>query len=173
LARLLDSGRELNLDIAGPGEIIGEGGVFGESCRHGLAQTLAPTLVARVPSAWLASAAEGDAGIALELTQIILERRLRMESRTVQNLSWGCGQRVGALLLELAERFGSLTPSGRNLGVRLTHEDVARFIGAARETVTPLLVSLRSEGVISYDRRNLIIRDPGRLREKGTRPTPA
>jgi CRP-like cAMP-binding protein len=48
--------------------------------------------------------------------------------------------------------------------VRLTHEEIARFIGAARETVTPLLVRLRAEGVIAYDRRSLVIRDPRRLR---------
>jgi CRP/FNR family transcriptional regulator len=163
IARLLDSGRELNLEIAGAGELVGEAAVFGETWRVGLAQVLSPAQIARVPSAWVLSTLESDPAVARELAQVLFERAHRMERRTLQNLSWGCRERLGALLLELADRFGSGSGEEKRLGLRLTHEDLARFIGAARETVTPLLVSLRSEGAISYDRRSLVIRDPRRL----------
>jgi CRP-like cAMP-binding protein len=167
LARLLDSGREMNLDIAGPGEVLGEAAALGESWRSGLAQALCPTHVAGVSAAWIAAAAESNAGLALELAHIVLERGRRIEKRAAQNLSWGCRRRLGALLLELADRFGAAGTSGRSLGVRLTHEDMARFIGAARETVTPLLVGLRTEGAIAYDRQSLVIRDISGLGRDG------
>jgi CRP/FNR family transcriptional regulator len=170
IARLLDSGRELNIEIAGPGELVGEAAVFGESWRLGLAQVLCPSQIARIPSSWVLSTLENDPAVARELGQVLFERSVRMERRTLQNLSWGCRARLGALLLELAERFGSGSAEERRLLLRLTHEDLARFIGAARETVTPLLVSLRSEGAISYDRRSLVIRDPRRLRSEAAEP---
>jgi CRP/FNR family cyclic AMP-dependent transcriptional regulator len=168
LARLLDSGRELNLDLAGPGEIVGEAAALGESWRSGLAQALCPTQVAGVSTAWISAATENNAVLALELAHIVLERGRRIEKRAVQNLSWGCRKRLGALLLELADRFGAAGSGGRSLGVRLTHEDMARFIGAARETVTPLLVGLRTEGAIAYDRQSLVIRDISGLRRDGS-----
>jgi CRP/FNR family transcriptional regulator len=164
LARIFDSDRELNLDIAGPGEIVGESALLGEAWRVGLAQALCPSLIARVPSAWVVSSLENDPSIGRELAHVVFERAARMERRTLQNLAWGCPERLGALLMELSQRFGSPTSTGQSLGVRLTHEEIARFIGAARETVTPLLVRLRAEGVIAYDRRTLTIRDPRRLR---------
>lgn len=166
LARFLDSGRELNLEIVGPGEILGEAALFGEAWRLGLAQVLCPTQVARIPSTWAMAALENDAAVARDLAQILFDRAGRAERRSLQNLSWGCRERLGALLLDLSERFGSGTIAGQSLGLRLTHEDLARFIGAARETVTPLLVSLRTEGAISYDRQSLVIRDPRRLRNR-------
>jgi CRP/FNR family cyclic AMP-dependent transcriptional regulator len=164
LARFLDSGRELNLEIAGPGEIVGEAAIFGEAWRLGLAQVLCPSQVARIPATWVLASLDHDTAVARDLAQVLFDRAGRMERRSLQNLSWGCRERLGALLLELSERFGSGTGGGQTLGLRLTHEDLARFIGAARETVTPLLVSLRMEGAISYDRRSLVIRDPRLLR---------
>jgi CRP-like cAMP-binding protein len=164
LGRILDGGRELNLDIAGPGEIVGEGAALGESWRTGVAQALGPTQVAQIPGPWVSAAAETNPTLGLELAHIVLERSRRIERRAVQNLSLGCRERLSALLLELADRFGSAGVAGRSLGVRLTHEDIARFISAARETVTPLLVCLRTEGAIAYDRQSLVIRDVSGLR---------
>jgi CRP/FNR family transcriptional regulator len=96
---------------------------------------------------------------------VVSERSRRIEARALENALGDCRRRLSSVLLELADRFGADEAGDRRLGVRLTHEDLARLIGAARETVTPLLGELRTAGILHYDRRRLLIHDPRRLRD--------
>jgi CRP/FNR family transcriptional regulator len=163
LGRLLDSGGELTLDLAGPGEIVGEEALFGVTQRVRLAQALSGVTAIPLPVAMLFRSLERDAGLALALTRIVWERGRRLEGRAVEGTFTDCRRRLCRALLDVGDRFGVDEPEGRRIAVRLTHEDLARLIGAARETVTPLLVRLRREGAIDYDRTRILIRDPGRL----------
>jgi CRP/FNR family transcriptional regulator, cyclic AMP receptor protein len=163
LGRLLDSGGELTLDLAGPGEIVGEEAMFGVAHRVGLAQALSNVTAVPLPVPMLARSLERDAALALAFTRIVWERGRRLESRAVEGTFTDCRRRLCRVLLDIADRFGIDEPEGRRIGVRLTHEDLARLIGAARETVTPLLVQLRREGTIDYDRTRIVIRNGGRL----------
>jgi CRP/FNR family transcriptional regulator len=164
LARLLDSGRELTLDVAGPGDIVGEEAVMGEARRTSLAQALQPARVSPLPAATLESLLDRSGPLALALARVVSERSRRIEARALENALGDCRRRLSSVLLDLADRFGADEGAARRLGVRLTHEDLARLIGAARETVTPLLGKLRKVGILAYDRRRLLVRDPHRLR---------
>lgn len=159
LARLLDSGGELNLDVAGPGEVVGEDAVLVGGPRRVLAQALEPLRASPLPASVVEAAARRDPEVALALARITSERARRLEARATLNAFGGCPRRLAGVLLEMADRFGEDEEDGRRIVVRLTHEDLARFVGAARETVTPLLVALRRRGVIDYDRRRIVIRD--------------
>lgn len=163
IARLLDSGGELTLDIAGPGDLIGEIAAFGEKRRAGLAQAIEPLRVLSLPAAALESAARRHPELALELAHVLAERAARLEARAALNALGDCRARLAGVLIELAERFGQREVSGCRIGLRLTHQELARLIGAARETVTPLLVELRRQGTIDYDRRRILIRDRAAL----------
>jgi len=159
LARLLDSGGELTLEVAGPGEVVGEEAVFGESPRVRLAQALSPVSAAPLPVPALQTALPRSPELTLALSRVVWERSRRLETRAMESAFADCRRRLCRTLLDLADRFGIDEPEGRRIAVRLTHEELARLIGAARETVTPLLVALRSEGAIAYDRTRILIRD--------------
>lgn len=159
IGRLLDSGGELTLDVAGAGEVVGEEAVFGETHRVRLVQALSRVVAAPLPAPALATALARNASLAQALGRIVWERSRRLEARVVEGAFADCRRRLCRTLLDMADRFGVDEPEGRRIAVRLTHEDLARLIGAARETVTPLLVSLRREGAIDYDRTRILIRD--------------
>lgn len=61
--------------------------------------------------------------------------------------------RLAAFLLEESSLCGSLT-------LHLTHEDIARHLGSAREVITRLLKYLQSEGLVTGSRGGVTIRDP-------------
>jgi CRP-like cAMP-binding protein len=163
LGRLLDSGGELTLDVAGSGEIVGEEAVFGESPRVRLAQALAPVTAAPLPVPALQTALARSPELALGLSRVVWERGRRLEARAVESSFADCRRRLCRTLLDMADRFGVDEAGGRSIAVRLTHEELARLIGAARETVTPILVALRREGAIAYDRTRILIRDRWQL----------
>ena len=69
-------------------------------------------------------------------------------------------------LRQLAERWGSVTPDGIRLDLRLTHQELANMVGAVRETVTISLGRLAESGEIEVRNRTLLIRIP----EQGPSP---
>lgn len=173
LSRLMPSGGELTVDVVGPGELIGERAALGWPRRLGLAQALEPAKASPLAASILESAAHRTPELALALARLASERQRRLEARAVVNAYGDCRQKLIGVLLEMAERFGTDEAEGRRIGVRLTHEELARLIGAARETVTPLLVALRRQGAIDYDRRSILLRDRLSLAESSQLPLSA
>lgn len=55
-------------------------------------------------------------------------------------------QRLLVLLWYLADRYGRVTPDGVLLPLRLTHETLARLVGAQRPSVTTALSQLEEDG---------------------------
>jgi CRP-like cAMP-binding protein len=170
VARLLDSGGELTVHIAGPGELVGERAVLGEMRRPGLAQALDRVKVSPLPVPILEAAALRHPELGLALARMAAERSSRFEARATLNAFADCHRRVCSVLLELAGRFGRREGRGWSIGVRLTHEELARLIGATRETVTPLLVNMRRDGLIDYDRRRIQVLDRDALERALGRP---
>lgn len=62
------------------------------------------------------------------------------------------------MLHYMAGRFSSeATVNFDTLGLRLTHQDIGKMIGATRETTAIELKRLKDEGLINYDRSNFIV----------------
>lgn len=58
----------------------------------------------------------------------------------------------------LAQRYGQLHNGRAQLPVKLTHQDLAEFVGSTRVTVTRLLGQLERKGVIQWgDRRRMVV----------------
>lgn len=66
--------------------------------------------------------------------------------------------RLVATLQYLATRFGGgKTLDLHQIGLPLTHQDIAEMIGSTRETTSLELEKLRTEGVIDYTRSRFVI----------------
>jgi len=164
IGRLLDAGSERTLDLAGPGDLVGEGAVLGEGQRQGFAQAVGPARVSPLPAPVLEAALRRNPDLAAAVARLVAERARRLEARLVESAFADCRRRLASVLLDVAGRFGADEEPGRRVTVRLTHEELARLIGAVRETVTPLLGELRRERLIDYDRRSLRLLDLAGLR---------
>jgi CRP/FNR family transcriptional regulator len=66
-------------------------------------------------------------------------------------------KRLAIFLLDEAAQTGSDT-------VRLTHEQIARYMGSAREVVSRMLKYFASEGMVEVTRKGVILLDKPRLR---------
>ena len=60
--------------------------------------------------------------------------------------------------------FGDEMAKTGEMTIRLTHEEVVRFIGSAREVVTKVLKYFVEEGVVVLSRGKIEIIDKARLR---------
>jgi CRP/FNR family transcriptional regulator, nitrogen oxide reductase regulator len=75
-------------------------------------------------------------------------------------------QRLAALFLDLAERFGDEDGEGTHyVPLALSRSHIASYIGARVETVIRCCSAWQKRGVLSTDRNGFVIADPGALRD--------
>jgi CRP/FNR family transcriptional regulator, cyclic AMP receptor protein len=140
-------GRELVVDLLGPGDLAGEPPGTIAGC----------TLVTLRP-ARLRAAAVGD------LTTALAERA-RRASILACDVAWlDVGTRIERRLQDLAARFGHPVPGGTAIPITLRQEDLAALAGTSRETANRAVRRLIERGRVQVERRGrYVVRSPLRL----------
>lgn len=158
-----DDSRELILGYFGPGEFVGEMGLFGPlpqqrevtfrtrsacelaeiSCEH-LLQLMSGTLVADAPRLLF--------GIGSQLA-----RRLRDTSRKASRLAFlDVTDRITRTLHDLAEEPDAMThPQGTQL--RISRQELARLVGCSREMAGRVLKKLQADGALHARGKTLVL----------------
>ena len=153
-------GRQVVLDVLGPGELVGELGVLDGAPRSATAVALVDTEVLALGRQAFRSAMAADpalAGGVLEMTVA----RLRAAAR--RQLELGATDALGRVcerLVEVARRYGRRDEHG-GIVVRspLTQQDLAEWAGLSREAVVKALRALRSLGWVDVRGRDLVLLD--------------
>jgi len=72
-------------------------------------------------------------------------------------------ERLARFLLSLSERLARRGLSAMHFRLSMSRDDIGHYLGLALGTVSRLLTALDREGVVSIERRDVRIRDLGRL----------
>ena len=156
-------GKQSILAFVEPGELFGELALIDPGQREERAEATIGSTVLLIPGELLRQMMEESAKLTLGVTKLIGLRRKRVERRLRSLLFRNNRDRLTHLLNELASQYGSATTEGIELGIRLSHQDLASIIGATRETVTTLLGEMQNEGLLKIRRRKLVLLDMQRL----------
>ena len=95
--------------------------------------------------------------------ELIARRRKISERRIRQTMFLSNRERLSHLLLDLAEQFGSGVPEQLDLTLKLSHQDLANYIGSTRETVTVVLGKMQEEGLLAIRRRRITLKNGRQL----------
>ncbi|MFZ5642457.1 MAG: Crp/Fnr family transcriptional regulator [Bacillota bacterium] len=160
-----ENGREKTLAILTAGDIIGEMAAFGQHIRSASVKAIEHTEAILIPQYRFMELLKTIPAFGLKITEVVAER-LRQANRQLAQVA-GCSSRDKVLcqMLYLVERFGVEHIKGVIIQPRLTHSDIASLAGVVRETVTKLFNELEDEGIITFERRRLIIRNLGSLQK--------
>lgn len=156
-------GKQAILAFVDPGEVFGELSLIHSGEREERAEAALDSTVILLPGAELRQLLEESSSLSLGVTKLIGMRRKRVERRLRNLLFRSNRDRLGHLLLELTEQYGSSTKEGVHLDIRLSHQELASIIGVTRETVTVLLGEMQHEGFLQISRQRVVIRDLQRL----------
>jgi CRP-like cAMP-binding protein len=164
-------GKETILAFIEEGEVFGELALLDGQPRSEYAEAVEESRVLMVPCEDVLWLMEQRPGLALAVTKLVGLRRRRIENRLRNVLFVPGRERLVRLLLELAEEHGRRAGDRCEIGLPLSHQELAGLIGLTRETVTVLLGRLQQEGLIEVSRRRLILLDGERLAaEAGSAP---
>ena len=149
-------GKEVTLNILGPGEVVGEMAALDEAPRSTDVISLTEAKVALMSAKAFVEFLNADSACGIKLAQLI-SRRLRQINRRLQLREAGSTARVADILLFLAEFRGRVSRAGVEIP-NLPHRELGSLSGLARETVTRILGKLEQKGKIVRDRdRDIII----------------
>lgn len=140
-------GKEITLNILGPGELFGEMAALDEATRSTDVITLTSTLISSVPAADFVELVHTEPLVGVRLAQL-MAKRLRQINRRLQVRETNSVARVADTLVFLAEGQGiSSDQSGMQIP-SLPHRELSSLSGLARETVTRVLTKLEKKGLI-------------------------
>jgi CRP-like cAMP-binding protein len=161
------------VEILGPGDWFGVPALAGGEGTYGSrAIAVAPVQLCQVPAARLMGQLARMPEIAAELIQQ-LARKLRVAHEDAANLVFeDTNQRLIKTLLQFS-RSAAATPEegGPGIILRITHQQLAQAVGAARETISLALTQLRQQNLLRTGRNRLWF-DPGALEEFSKRAKP-
>lgn len=91
----------------------------------------------------------------------VLCSRLRQVWAQVQQLSYSSADdRIRAGILQLSRKHGVQDARGIIIDLKITHQELAEFVGTSRETVTRTLARLQKKGVLQLENRRIILLKP-------------
>jgi len=149
LSYLLSDGREVSVALIGAGEVIGEEALVGANQRSLTATVVEDCTAFRARGYRLAKLFETNATLAMNLARQISLRRDEI-GLALEDVAQGrVRDRILRALRRLATQRGERSNAGQCLAVRLTHHEIATFVGSTRETVTSAIAELIQAGAIS------------------------
>jgi CRP/FNR family transcriptional regulator len=165
IAKTLESGKELIVDILGPGEGVGEVALLDDLPvpASAIAHTDSELYVLRAQDYFMLLERQPELSRAIIRD---LASRLRMLNRRLKDVSGGNVEyRIAHLLLTLGDRTGTPTARGLAIHMNLSRQEIADMVGTTIETTIRIMSRLSKEHVVETTKEGFIILDPERLRQ--------
>ncbi|GMA50693.1 Crp/Fnr family transcriptional regulator [Alicyclobacillus contaminans] len=157
---LTDQGKEVTVSALNEGDML----FWDEALKQVTIRTNEPTRIGWIKQSVLDALLREDP----DLASTFVRWQTRMNALVMMKLRdlllFGKHGALSATLVRLANTYGETVPDGIRIPVRLTNEELAKFIGATRETVNRMLRSYVAKGVLSVKGPHIVIHNMAYLK---------
>ncbi len=157
ISKFLPNGKEAILAMVGQYDVFGELLLTPEERRPTQAEALTDTILIVLPRAELQHLLQHRPAIALKFIQLMAARLFEAQNWTAEVSTFSAPERVASLLYRLALEFGVEHPDGTEISIKLNQEDMARMVGATRETISHCLSKLKEMGALVTSKNPLVV----------------
>ncbi len=169
---LSETGREISLEVLGPGDYFGELALLDGLPRSAGALAMERTVTYALHRDDFWRLLDAHPKLALPMLTL-LSKRLRSMIDYTELLAFTDVQgRVAARLLDLAEHFGEKSGAARSssdarvdLLLPMTQGELATWVASSRESVNKVLGVFRDQGLIRFDGQRIAVVDARGLRK--------
>ena len=164
LARTGPSGRDIVLELAGPGSLFGELAVLCALPRAADAVSLSTCRVLAIEGRAVIAALRANPDALLAVVHMLGERLARTTSQMEDNVFLPADSRLARALLRLAALDPKPSRGGLAIDLGLSQSDLGELTGLARESINKLLGAWRDQGMITLTGRIVVLADLPSLR---------
>jgi CRP-like cAMP-binding protein len=158
-SKVTRDGKELTLAYRGAGQIFGELAVIDGAPREEMAEAMKNAIITELPCEVFRNLLLSSADLAFRFTCVVGERRKALETKLEHLVFRDVQAKLAALLLELAEEYGTETDEGLQIGLKITHQEMANLIGSTRETISLTLAQFKKSGLLNMNGRTVVLMD--------------
>ena len=163
---LTRDGREVILDFRGPGDLLGEIAVVDGNPRSNTVDAIEAVEALAMPAADFKALVASSPTLANELLQNMIRRFRDADRKLIEFGATNTVGRVAARLVEMVDRFGTVTATGHAIDLPITQDELAGWTGASREAVAKALQTLRELALITTERRRFTVLDLEGLKQR-------
>ena len=164
---LSEEGREVLLDIIGPGGIFGEADALQGSTRTNSAQVLEDALLSEMERKDFEELLAAHPTVSLQVLKRVGSRLKKVEAQLLSLVCKDVPTRLREALANLMDVESTMTLLPF-VTIGLTQQDLANLIGASRQETARALKELRDSGVLELRYRSIVVRAPEKLRPDRT-----
>ncbi len=164
LYRVTEDGKEITLNILGPGDVFGELALFKEAHRQTFAEAVDAVHICAASIEDFTRLMGHKPQLTMMVAKEIARRRQEIETR-IPGLAYGSVRlKLMHALRHLAREHGEpLANDEVRIGVHLSHQELAQLVGTSRETCTVELGKLQLGGALRVDDEKYFVVKPERL----------
>ena len=152
-----EDGREKDISLLQPGECFGEMALLDGSNRSATATAIEPTQTFTLFRQDFMEFLQEHPQVVAETTSL-LTRRLRSVNQMLGDMAFlDVPTRLAKQLLELAETYAGGADQQGAVEVPIGQDELARLVGASRETISRALNSYRRLGILTTSHRRITI----------------
>jgi CRP/FNR family cyclic AMP-dependent transcriptional regulator len=151
-------GLELHLNVAGPGEIIGEIAFLDGGTRTATARAAELTTLFELERPAFFTLLEQHPQLGTHLLQLVCRRVREMTKLAADSAFLSVSQRLASRLRSLAN-----VPEGCTAEIRISQAELADFLGVSRQVVNGYLQVWKRNGVVDLGRGAIRIKDMSAL----------
>jgi CRP/FNR family cyclic AMP-dependent transcriptional regulator len=158
-----ESGKEITKAILETGQVFGELSMIGEEKRRDFAYAMEDSDACVLGVEEMKTLMKDHSGLSLFFMRIMGSRVLEMENRLESLVFKDSRSRIVEYLVNLVKTRGQRV--GYEWVVRkfITHQEIANLTATSRQTVTTVLNELRSDNILTFNRKRLLVRELERL----------
>jgi len=159
LVRVNEEGKEVILQVASKGEVLGEAALFREGTQPAAAIALEEARVCSLSRQRLEQIIRESPDLALQVIYSLGNRLYNTWEQVTELRTGSTREKVLNLLIRLAGEYGEPCPEGTIIKLRLTQQDIADFVGASRVMVAQALKELTARKCILREDKYFILKD--------------
>lgn len=153
--------RDVAVAALGPGQLFGTSAFFGVAEPYQRVVAVEDVIVCEAPAGQFIAAMATHPRLAARLMTLMARQIFELEQTVERTATEPVGQRLADLLLRMAKR-----DTGRIEVRGIPQADLAKMIGASRESVSRQIAAWEREGILRGGQRRVEILDEERLTER-------
>lgn len=159
-----EEGKEITKAILGQGEVFGELSLVGQSKRHDFAIALEETSLCTIQASHMKAMIKDHSSLSMFFMKMMGSKVLEMENRLESLVFKDSRSRIVEYLVEMIDKRGQRVGYEWVIRNFLTHQEIANLTATSRQTVTTVLNELRTEEILTFNRKRLLVRDLDKLK---------
>lgn len=109
---------------------------------------------------------KSDPDVLFDLTSRFAEAIVGLSLRIEQLVAQSSYSKIVSLLLYFSQVYGENKNNKIIIDLKYSHDDIAAWVGVARETVSRQMEKLEKKGLIRHSNHHIVIRDMEKLKQE-------